>query len=450
MRILPLRTSLKLWFVGLATGMITLAAAALFVGMRSALLRGLDATLMARAEGIGSMCEWEDGAIELEGALEQSLDSPLSRNVAGVELRTWPELELVRAHGESLPPRIDIGASTVSGRRIVAHVMTLPGSEHLTDDGSESSMQVLVRVTDSLGPVQVALLWLGGFALVTLGVALLTALGFGSYVGRRIVKPLGDLADAAAAVRPGVSAQLPRRGVDDELDRLAAVLQATFDALKVAMDEQRRFTADASHELRTPIAILQAETEIALRRERSPAELTDLIVRVQGTAARMGRMVESLLTLTRLDEGLPIGSARVDLTHLIDDIVAQSCADVSIEIQTLRAAGPCSVPGDEELLRMLLANLLANACRYARTVVRVWAEEVGGGVDLVVEDDGAGVGAAERERLFERFYRGMDARGHAGAGLGLALVASIARAHGGSTSAEDVVPGLRIRVRLPA
>jgi len=476
LRSLPLRTSLTLWFVGLAAAVITLASAALFIGVRTALLAGLDAELRACAEGIGALCEWEDDHVELEGALEESLEVPVLRHASAVEIREWPSLEVVRSFGALLPADVTdvpFAARTLQADELL-RVVTVRVPLHRSGaegSGAEgvlapeelvhaSATAVLVRVGGSLAQLQQSLVWLAGFALVTCLLSLVAAAGFGMFVARRVIRPLQELGDAAAAVHPGSTARLPVRGTADEVDQLAGILGTTFASLQAALERQRRFTSDASHELRTPVAILQTETEIALRRTRTVPEHEALIARVHETAGRMGRMIESLLTLARLHDAATLEAGPVDLAALVEDVLAERGHDGSVEVHTQfdrRAAA--DIDGDAELLRMVVDNLLSNALRFAASRVDISINGGIGatagiagiaGIELRVRDDGPGVEAHELPLLFERFFRGNEQHGHSGAGLGLALVEAIAAAHGGRCHAENTHPGLLVVVTLPS
>jgi len=453
-RSLPLRTSLTLWFVGLAGTVLVLASTALFVGVRMALRAGLDAELEARAEGIAALCEWESGQIELEGGLEDSLDVPVLRGANAIEIREWPSMTLVRAFGVELPAASADAAPRSYERNESLRVVGVRAALHdpdAADDGRpHTDTQVLVRVGGSLDTIRQSLIWLAGFALVTCALSLLAVAGFSAFIGGRVVRPLQELGVAAAAVRPGSIPDLPRRGTADEVDHLASILGATFSSLHAALERQRRFTADASHELRTPITILRTEAEVALRRHRSVEEFRALSVRVHETALRMERMVESLLTLTRLDGAAKRISEPVDLATIIEDALADRAPGRQVEIaMQLDPDASAGLNGDADLLRMLVDNLIANALRHAESRVVVSLARTTVGIEFCVRDDGPGVPDDERPFLFERFFRGRNVRGHSGAGLGLAIVEAVVVAHGGECSAEDARPGLRVRVQFP-
>lgn len=462
MKALSLRASLMAWFIGLASSIVGLASVALYVGVRSSLLAGVDGELQAQAQGIAALCEWEAGGVHLEGAFETAPQLQLFGDGTAAEIRLVPGLELVKQFGPPLPePPCDAlphdgGDARTFGPdlRVVAMTFAFParvgaeGADEDSEHGPSPAFAVLIRAGTSLRPMFGQLARIAWIA-VLVGLASIGAVvAFGAFLSRRVTVPLERLGAAALRVRDGAEAHIQRRGTGDEIDRLALILDEAFASLRASVERQKRFIADASHELRNPIAILQSASEIALRRARDPEDYATALREVHDVARRMARLVESLLMLTRLDASGHTAAAAVDLVGVVRECV--EVADVpdgkSVE---LRAPTDTTIAGDRHLLGILCGNLLANALRYARqrVVVEVHADEAC--VRLSVTDDGPGVSAAERDRLFERFYRGEDTGGHAGAGLGLALVAAIAAAHQARTELADASPGLVVRVVFP-
>jgi signal transduction histidine kinase len=238
----------------------------------------------------------------------------------------------------------------------------------------------------------------------------------------------------------------------DEVGRLAATMNRMLDRLDRSQQRQRRFVADASHELRSPVASIRQHAEVAKAHPEitSPDALADVVLEED---VRLQELVDDLLLLARLDEASgPVPTEEVDL----DDLVLA-------EATRLRAAGGpavdtrqvCAgrVAGNRAQLERLLRNLGDNAARHARASIGFALCHQDGQVVLTVDDDGPGIPATERERVFERFVR-LDegrSRGAGGTGLGLAIVQEIARAHGGEVELADApLGGLRAQVRLPA
>ncbi|MCI3269886.1 sensor histidine kinase [Streptomyces cylindrosporus] len=212
---------------------------------------------------------------------------------------------------------------------------------------------------------------------------------------------------------------------------------------------RRRFVSDASHELRSPLAAVRQHTEVALAHP-ARADAGTLAATVHEEAVRMQRLVDDLLLLARADEGAPPAARRpVDLDDLVLAEARRLRASTGLRIDTT-GVGAARVTGDEDALRRLVRNLGENAARYARARVAFTLTGAGESfVRLAVEDDGPGIPAADRRRVFERFVRLDESRTReaGGAGLGLAIVAEVAAAHGGKASVED---GARFVVTLPS
>jgi signal transduction histidine kinase len=219
--------------------------------------------------------------------------------------------------------------------------------------------------------------------------------------------------------------------------------------LEAARVRQRQFVGDASHELRSPLASIRQTAEVA---KAHPAALPEgeLADAVLEEGARMQRLVEQLLLLTRTDEGaVAVAPKDVDLDDLVLDEARRARDGVEVDTSSV---WPARVRGDGPALAQVVRNLLDNAVRHARSRVVLALREVDDAVELVVEDDGPGVPADQRERIFERFVRLDEARARdaGGSGLGLAIVQEIVRVHGGSVAASaSPLGGARFVVRLP-
>lgn len=237
----------------------------------------------------------------------------------------------------------------------------------------------------------------------------------------------------------------------DELGRLATTLNELLARIQAAADQQRGFVADAAHELRSPLAVLQTTLEVGMRRAETPAA-RDTAGDLLAETVRLARLVEDLLQLARLDASQAIVKLPVDLDDLVLDEVRRASVRPRVVIET-SAVSAGRVLGDAQALSRVVQNLLDNALRHANN--RVTIELYGGNslVSLVVSDDGAGIGQDDRERVFERFTRLDEARSRdsGGSGLGLAIVRDVVTAHGGQVRITDGSPsGARITVTLPA
>jgi signal transduction histidine kinase len=246
--------------------------------------------------------------------------------------------------------------------------------------------------------------------------------------------------------------RVPAASSGDEVGRLAATMNRMLDRLERAQESQRQFVSDASHELRSPIASIRQHVEVALAHP-DRTTLAELAGTVLAEDLRVQRLVDDLLLLARADERtLQLPRASIDLDDLVFEEARRLRSATQPRIDTT-AVSAGRVWGDEESLRRLLRNLGENAARYAHQRIAFGLTEAGGTVMLSVSDDGPGIPAADRERVFERFVRLTTARARddGGSGLGLAIVSELTRAHGGSVKVDDSpLGGARLEIRLPA
>ena len=266
-------------------------------------------------------------------------------------------------------------------------------------------------------------------AIPTLGAAMLASW----LVAGRALRPLRDVADTAGEIgrTRDFGRRLPQRRSRDEVARLSQSFNSMLDALQGALEAQKRFVADASHELRTPLATIQGNAGLLAQ----GPEVADSVRRaaaadIAGESERMARLTDRLLTLARADSGLDLKLTPVELRPLAAEVVRQASAVHPALTITLEAV-ELSVAGDPDALRQLIWILLDNAARFARQEITVSVQKEGGWARLVVADDGEGVPEADRERIFERFYKRDASRAGGGAGLGLAIARWIADQHGG-------------------
>ncbi len=309
--------------------------------------------------------------------------------------------------------------------------------------------------------------------LISVSVLLLGALA-GWIAVHRSLRPLREIEDTAAAIAAGdLSLRVPPAPESTEVGRLGGTLnvmlaqiEQAFAARAASEERMRRFVADASHELRTPLATIRGYSELyRMGAVTTKPEVDDTLRRIEDSATRMGRLVEDLLHLARLDDGRPMRSAPVDLTVLVADAVSDLHAlDVGrpIRLEPLAPGtpvAPCPVVGDEDRLRQVLSNLTGNVAQHtpAGTAVEIAVGRTGSGPTaravLEVRDHGPGISDEHAARVFERFYRvdSSRARGSGGgAGLGMAIVAAIVGAHQGSVEISATPGGgTTVRVSLP-
>jgi signal transduction histidine kinase len=265
------------------------------------------------------------------------------------------------------------------------------------------------------------------------------------------------MAAAARAMRAeDAGSRLPPPGARGELEELHAAISGLVGRLHAALARERRFTAEASHQLRTPLGTILGQVEVALRRPRAPEEYERVLGVVRRQAAELTRSVEALLFLARSDADAPTPPMEViDLREWLPEFAASLAGqprseDVSCESES---TDPLRIAAHPPLLRELVGNLVDNALKYSPpgTPVVVRAGTDGGSVVLSAEDRGPGIPPADLPHVFEPFFRSAQATGVPGSGLGLSVVARVAAAFGGRVAAENRPDGgARFTVTLPA
>jgi two-component system sensor histidine kinase QseC len=286
------------------------------------------------------------------------------------------------------------------------------------------------------------------YALPALALLLLIAIGFA-------LAPLRQLARDVEARGPERLDPLPGERLPAEVAPLVTRLNSLFVDITRALDNERRFTADASHELRTPLAALKAQAQVALA-SVDPAERHHALTQIIAGCDRATHLLAQLLTLARLDAGTAQPMHAVALRPLAEEILAMSAGEaIERRCDIVLHDGEATAEGDALLLQVLLRNLVDNALRHSgATRIEVSIAQEGEHAVLTVSDNGRGIAAEERERVQQRFYRGAsaDSAESSGSGLGLSIVRRIAELHGGKLDIDSPAEGngLLLRLRLPS
>lgn len=295
-------------------------------------------------------------------------------------------------------------------------------------------------------------------AMTLVGVAIIgfaVGLPLSYWATRRSLAPLTQMAaDASAVSHADPGRRIAYRGPEDELGALADSLNAMLDRLEHAFADQRSFIADASHELRTPVAVIRGNAELIRSGAARDQDAEESLELIEAEAIRMGRLLDDLLALARLEDTGRRQFQPLEVRVLLTEAAARarSLGDRQIVFES-----PCElwVDGDPDLLDRALANLTRNSIAHTEVGGRLALEcrRVDGEVELSVTDDGPGIPEADLERIFDRFYRPQGPRPSGdspGAGLGLAITRRLVELHGGTISAENVEPhGARFTIRLP-
>lgn len=288
-------------------------------------------------------------------------------------------------------------------------------------------------------------------------VILLLGLAGGWWIATRAIRPIARISAAATQISGGNLTQRINAGeTESELGQLAIVLNDTFGRLEAAFEQQRQFTADAAHELRTPVSVILTQAQSTLTRERSPAEYRETLEACQRAAQRMRRLIESLLELARLDGDPDVGRREpLDLAQVAADcleLVRPLADGRRITIQTNLAPAVCL--GDNDRLALVITNLLTNALHYNRDggEVEIGTRSENDSAIVTVTDNGLGIASEHLPHIFDRFYRADAARTSAQGrtGLGLAIAHAIVEAHGGTIQVtSEPGKGSAFEVRLP-
>lgn len=424
--------------VGLA---LVLGSFALVNLLRSSLRDNVHTAAELRAEDVVSLIEGRGELGELavedeDDALVQVLDRSgdvvaSSANIDGeaaiTTMRAGQSRTLAEVPVSEHDPYLAVARAADGGRFLVIVARTL--------EPVRESTEVVVK-------------------LLLLGVPGLLVLVAGTtwFVTGRALRPVEDIRDEVASISAAaLDRRVPVPAGGDEIARLATTMNDMLDRLQASRDRQRRFISDASHELRSPIASIRHQLEVALAHpERTTVE--DVAPDLLAEDLRMERLVADLLLLARADEDT------LRLQHLpidLDDIVLAEAGQLRtrgrVHVDTVGVSA-CKVRGDAAQLLRLVRNLLDNAERHATSTVTIGLRTSQAGVELSIADDGGGIPPEHRERVFDRFTRLDDARARdtGGAGLGLSIVAEVARAHRGLARVDDSADGARFVVVLPA
>jgi heavy metal sensor kinase len=293
--------------------------------------------------------------------------------------------------------------------------------------------------------------------LIFLPLALLACSAVSWYSAGRALRGLQSVDSAAQKVTgSNLGLQIPRRGADDELDRLIDSFNEMSRRLKASFEQVRQFSTDVSHELRTPLTAIQGQLEVALLTATTKEQLREAIENALQDVERLANLVRALLLLSQSESGqIPMHKNVLDLGRLVEDIVDQFQIPAeagSLQLMhTTTQPVPCEV--DRTQIERVVTNLLSNAVKYtpAGGWVKACVEPLGNQVRLIVEDSGVGIPASHLPHIFDRFYRVPDPNPEKGLGLGLSFVAAIVKAHGGEIHVEsEAGKGSRFEVVIPA
>jgi len=328
---------------------------------------------------------------------------------------------------------------------------------------SPSLPRYTIRIGTSFEPLEADILTVTELLIVVGSVTLLVSPVGGFWLAGRATRPIARIIDTTARLHPSsLDERLPLRGTNDELDRLSATINGFLDRIGRYLEQNRDFTANAAHELRSPLAAIQNSLEVALNTDRSTDEYKELLAEILDECGGLRVLVNQLLLLAENDAGrLLVATEKVELDGVVQKaydmfLGVAEAADVDLRIAVLE---PVRVAGDAGRLRQVVNNLIDNAIKFTRAggavKIKLWSSASDGTVRFSVRDTGSGIPAGDVPYIFDRFYRGdkgrIRDRRTRGTGLGLAICQSIITAHDGRIEVESVVDqGTTMTVILPA
>ena len=442
MRSLSIRLRLTLCYSAVLMLGLSLFGYGMWLALQQRLIAGVDGRLERQAEGLRLALEAEDLAAN-PGPFHEEIAECVKGMPAGavIQFRAHTgQLILEPADQRPLPP---FRAQREPYYRTVEREGRLfrAFATFLQQDGQTSNLILAIPLDE----VHTVLRDFRGLLFMMVpGVVAAACLG-GWWVSRRALTPVDEITEAARTITAqNLSKRLVVPQTGDELQRMSETWNQALERLETALQRIRRFTADASHELRTPVALIQATAELALRREREAEEYRQSLRQIQVEAEHMTQLTNALLSLATADaNAVEMPLAPIDLNRLAGELVRQNQAladSRGIQLRADLSARPSVAPGHEAGVRRLIQILLDNALKFtpAGGAVLVSTARVEDGIAACVRDSGPGIPAEALPRIFERFYSaGLSHSENGGAGLGLSIAQTIAKAHGSSIRVES-------------
>jgi len=451
---------LTLWYFAILSAALAAFGAGMWFAMRQSLYNAVDETLRDRVRGVARFIEEQGASL----SAEEMRDEFREHSVLGPGGDLF---QVADRHGNWLyrsaaldDPRVPIYRPEQLAARRYENI-ALQGkplrflSQAVQVRGEPYAVQVAVPLHELAEGLQ-RFFWI----LLAAVPAIVAAASLGGYwLSRRALAPVDQITAAARSISAqSLSRRLPVPETGDELQRLSSTLNAMFERLEAAFARITRFTADASHELRTPIAFMRTAAELALRRPRSEPEYREALAEILAELERTAGLIEDLLLLARADSrSNALRFERIDLVESLREACERGkvlAASRQILFDARLPDGPVGMEGDGQAIRRLFLILIDNAVKYtaAGGQVRVKCGSRNGCACVEVRDSGAGISEQDLPHIFERFYRADKARSPdtGGAGLGLAIARWIVEAHRGEIEVESAVGrGSAFRVLLP-
>ena len=448
-----------IWYLLVLAVLLSALSAGVYFYLSQSLYRNLDAWLELRSRQLRSIPAIQERIRQGEFPEELGV-------VVTLYFYYGNQLMELSPRGVSIPLSDEFISEAIAGARSFATVKTAEGEElrllavplNLSIPGppptSEPATLIIARSTNQINQ---ALDGLVRTFIIAVPVALALAAGGGIFLAGRALKPVDKIARTAQEIEESDLSRRINVNTKDELGRLAATLNDMIGRLDKAFQRQKQFTSDASHDLRAPLAVIEAESSLALQKERPSSDYRQSLETISQESRQMSSLIDQLLSLARADAGKEQWNCtKIHLSKLVSDLGSDAevlCQEKGLSFQ-LGQTQDLVVKGDEARLRQLFMNLLDNAIRYTPTpgTVSVSIRRQGQMAVVAVMDTGIGIPAEDIPFIFERFYRVDKSRSRAegGSGLGLAICQRIAEVHGAKIEVESHVgAGSTFSVWLP-
>lgn len=430
---LSIRLRLTAWYAAVLLLGLVVFGVGMWLALERHLMTAVDERLGQLAQGMLTVIEVENITSDRR-QLQQEI-SEFAKEVPGGAFQVWDSSRSV--------------AVTPANGMFAAVQFPAPQAQYRTFDNGGRTYRLLTRrmeyggqtfgaaVALPLDEVRAEMRTFLDWLLAMIPGVLVVACVGGWWISRRALAPVDEITRTAKSITlQNLSRRLAVPQTGDELQRMSETWNEMLERLDASVQRIRQFTADASHELRTPVALIRATAELALRRERQTDEYRKSLREIEGEALRMTQLTESMLTLARADSnGLESAIAPVDLNAVVAEVVEQNLAlaeTKGIALNSKLVDGPAVIRASEAGIRRLLLILIDNALKHTAaggTVTVSTTAYPGGGTNLSVRDTGEGIEADVLPHIFERFYRADKSRTNGGVGLGLSIAQAIAQAH---------------------
>jgi len=460
MKRLSIGIRLTLWYLAIFALAQVIFGAGMWLILRESLFDLVDDGLEAQIEDLTKFLQSQPKDRPF-GELQHEIGQTYAVEHAGDYLQIYADSnlpiyrsEFLKSHSAALLSPDQVDRQIERSRKIAGHHFRFL-FQKLEVNGRVYTVEMGMPADDAVETLHL----FGSYLLMFAPLLLLVAAGGGFWLSRRALSPVDTLVQSAREIGgTSLNRRLQKLETGDELQRLSDTLNEMLDRIEAAFLRITQFTADASHELRTPVSLIRTEAELALRRSRGEAEYKESLRHILLEAERTTVLIEQMLALARTDSGREILQLQpTDLRQTLGGVVNnwQQVAVVrNLEFSSSLDSSDCLVMGDETLLRRLVDILLDNAFKYtpAPGWIHLTLQLKSESAVIIVQDSGVGISAEEHSKIFERFYRVDKARSRAqgGVGLGLAIAKWIVTRHRGSITVESQSEkGTTFRVELP-